>query len=376
MELEHYQKIALYGFLGAMVFGAIASRTQFCTMGAVSDWVNMGSKTRMRVWFLVIAVAMVGTQIMHLTGMIDLRQSIYLSTNFTWIGHILGGFLFGIGMTIGSGCGQRTLVRIGGGNLKSLVLAIVLAITAYMTLRGLFALLRLEINGASTVDLEANGFESQGIPHMLSNLTGISATAVAIIITTIIATAAFTLAFRDKELRSSFDNWLAGIGLGVLIVGAWYVTGVLGFDDFDPLQLEAASFIAPVGNTLSFLMTYTGATINFGIAVVLGMIAGALVYSVITRTFRWESFNDRSDLVNHLYGGVLMGFGGVLSLGCTIGQGVSGFSTLALGAPISLISIIAGAAFTMKMQYYLYDEEGWMHALKSTLADLKPGKSG
>jgi len=334
----------------------------------------MGSRTRMRVWFLAMAVAMAGTQAMHLSGMIDLHQSIYLSTNFTWLGHILGGFIFGIGMTIGSGCGQRTLVRIGGGNLKSLVLAIVLAITAYMTLRGLLALVRLEINGTTTMDLETRGFESQGIPHLLSNMTGIGASTIAILITAIFVIAAFVIAFKDKELRSSFDHWLAGVGIGLLIVGAWYVTGVLGFDDFDPLQLEALSFIAPVGNTLSFLMTYTGATINFGIAVVFGMIAGAFVYSLISRTFRWESFNDRSDLVNHLYGGALMGFGGVLSLGCTIGQGVSGLSTLALGAPITLFSIIAGAAFTMKMQYYLYDEEGWMHAFKSTFADLKPGK--
>ena len=370
MELEHFQKIALYGFLGAMIFGAIGSRTQFCTMGAVSDWVNMGSKTKLRVWFLAMAVAMIGTQALAVGGLIDINQSIYLNPAFTWLGHIIGGFVFGIGMTLASGCGQRTLVRIGGGNLKSLIVAIVLAITAYMTLRGLLALVRLEINGIATIDLESSGFASQGIPHLLSASTGISESLLAVLITAIFSLIVFYFAVKDKALRSDFDNWLAGIGIGLLITTAWYVTGVLGFDDFDPLPLEAATFIAPVGNSLVYLMTYTGATINFGIAIVFGMIAGALVYSVVTRTFRWESFNDRSDLVNHLWGGALMGFGGVLSLGCTIGQGVSGLSTLALGAPITLVCIIAGSAFAMKMQYHLYDEEGWLHAFKMTMGDI------
>ena len=113
MELEHYQKIALYGFLGATLFGAIANRTNFCTMGAISDWINMGSLTRLRVWFLAMGVAMIGAQALHIGGAIDLAESIYLTPNFTWVGYIVGGLLFGIGMTLGSGCGQKTLVRTG-----------------------------------------------------------------------------------------------------------------------------------------------------------------------------------------------------------------------------------------------------------------------
>ncbi len=372
MELEHYQQIALYGFIGALILGAIASRTQFCTMGAVSDWINMDSLTRMRVWFLAIGVAILGTQAMHLSGMIDLRESIYLNTNFTWLGHILGGFIFGVGMTMASGCGQRTLVRLGGGNLKSLVVFLVMGITAYATLRGLFALIRLEINGPTTVDLTETGLTTQGLPGLLGYLTGISAELAGFICVVVIAGGAIAFSLRDSEVWKQFDNLLAGIGIGLIIVGAWYTTGVLGYDDFDPLQLEAASFIAPVGNSISYVMTYTGSSINFGIAVVFGLVAGAFLYSIVSGTFRLESFSDKNDFINHFIGAIMMGFGGVLGLGCTIGQGVSGVSTLAIGSIITLIFIITGSVFALKMQYYLYDDLGWKYALKSTLRDAIP----
>ncbi len=345
-------------------------------MGAVSDWINMGSLTRFKVWFLAMGIALIGAQTMHGLGMIDLTTSIYLSTNFTWLGYILGGLIFGVGMTIGSGCGQRTLVRVGSGNLKSLVLLIVMAASAYMTVRGLLALLRLEINTPTAIDLAEHNLANQGIPALISSWIGVSPALVAILLTVLIGGAAIVVAFRDRNIRTSFDNLLAGVGIGIIIAAAWYVTGVLGFDDFEPIPLEGISFISPVGNTLSYLMTYTGSVINFGIAVVFGMVFGSFLYSVVTGTFRIESFNDRSDLVNHLWGGVLMGFGGVMSLGCTIGQGITGMSTLALGSLMALLSIIAGSALTLKMQYYLYDDLGWWHAFKMTSADLWPFKPG
>jgi uncharacterized membrane protein YedE/YeeE len=374
VELEHYQKIALYGFLVAMVFGAIANRTHFCTMGAISDWVNMGSRTRFRVWLLAMGVAIVGTQWLSLSGMVDLSGTIYYGTSFTWLGYILGGFLFGIGMTIGSGCGQRTLVRVGSGNLKSLVLLLVLAITAYMTLRGLLALLRIEINEPTTIDLAEKGLPTQSFADIISAITGLSPSLAGIVLTILVGGGVVFYALRDRKVRGEFDNLLAGVGVGLVIVAAWYITGVLGFDDFEPIAVEGVSFISPVGNTLTYLMTYTGSTINFGIALVLGTIAGSFLYSLFAGTLRIESFNDHGDLLNHLYGGVLMGFGGVLSLGCTIGQGITGMSTLAPGSLLALLSIIGGCVVTLKMQYYLYDEEGVWHAVKCTAADLLPSR--
>ncbi len=370
MELDTVHTVALLGFLGAMVFGAVANKTHFCIMGSISDWINMGSKTRFRAWMLALGIALVGTQMMSAMGWFDLRQSIYLSTNFGWLGYLLGGFMFGVGMTLGAGCGQRTLVRVGGGNLKSLIVLFVLALTAYMTLRGLFAVFRIEVIQASNIDLSERGFADQSIATFLSAFTGLSPRWALYITAGVFGLGTIVYALKDKTFRRSFDDLFVGVVIGSLIAAAWYVTGVIGNDEFEPVPLEAVSFIAPAGNTLNYLMTYTGSLINFGVAVVLGMIAGSFVYAILSGNFRIETFASRSDMINHLYAGALMGIGGVLSLGCTIGQGVSGLSTLALGSLITLVSIILGSATTLKMQYYMLDE-GFLPSLRHTLTDFK-----
>ncbi len=370
MESEVIHKVALWGFVGAMVFGAVANRTHFCTMGSISDWINIGTKTRFRTWMLAMACALVATQIMQALGWIDLRQSIYLTTNFAWLGYIVGGILFGIGMTIGSGCGQRTLVRVGGGNLKSLVVLLIMGITAYMTLRGLLAFVRIEFIDATSIDLAAWDITDQSIAAIIGQWFGINRQFVLYTLTTLIGAGVIYFAFKDPDYRRDYESILTAVVIGVLAAGAWYVTGVIGNDDFEPVPLEALSFIAPAGNTINYLMTYTGSTINFGIAVVFGVISGSLLYSVLSRTFRIEYFASRQDLVAHLIAGVLMGFGGVLALGCTIGQGISGMSTLALGSLIALLSIIFGSAFTIKMQYHLIDDT-FGRAVMQTLSDFK-----
>ena len=232
MELENYQEIALYGFLGATLFGFMANRTNFCIMGAISDWINIGSKTRYRIWMLSIGVAMLATQLMQALGLFDLQQMFYLSTNFTWIGYILGGFLFGVGMTMGSGCAQRTLVRVGGGNLKSLVLLLVLAATAYMTLRGILAYFRVDIINAVNVDLTQYGLADQSIPGLISHFTGIDQNIALTLSAGILGVGTIIYALKDRDIRTSLDNQVMGILVGLLVAGGWYVTGVIGFDDF------------------------------------------------------------------------------------------------------------------------------------------------
>ena len=369
MELAPVHLVSLLGFIAAMLFGAVANRTHFCIMGAVSDWVNMGSMGRFRAWMLAIAVAVILGQAMYLGGWVDLTQSIYLTPSFGWLGYILGGVIFGIGMTLGGGCGQRTLVRVGGGNLKSLVVLLVLAITAYMTLRGLLALPRINWIDSAAADLSAAGFATQGMPDMIAALTGMGESAARVALTVVFAGVLLWYVFKDKAFRGSFDNMLAGFTVGIVCASAWYITGVVGFDDFEPVPLEGFSFIAPVGNALNYVMTYTGSTINFGIAIVGGMIAGSFLYAIFSGNFRIETFNDRGDMVNHLASGVLMGFGGVLSLGCTIGQGVTGISTLALGSVFTILSIIFGCALTLKVQYYMIDDSFW-RSLRLSLADM------
>ena len=370
MELEVPQRIALYGFLIALVFGVVANKTHFCTMGSISDWINIGTKTRFRAWMLAMGIALVGTQALASLGRVDLSNTIYLDTGFGWVSYILGGLIFGVGMTLGSGCGQRSLVRLGGGNLKSLVVLLVMSVTAYTTLYGLLAPVRMELAARTSVDLSERGFLDQSIATLLTNRISADVQTITIILTALIGAGTLIFAFSDRSYRRDFDNILAAVIVGAAVISGWYITGVLGNDEFEPVPLESASFVAPIGSTINYVMTFTGATINFGIAVVLGVIAGSFLYTVATRSFRIETFASRSDLINHLLAGFLMGFGGVIALGCTIGQGVTGMSTLSLGSLLALLSIISGSALTIKMQYHMMDES-FGNALYATLADLR-----
>lgn len=345
--------IAGLGFVLGMAFGATAQRTNFCTMGAISDMVFMGDWNRFRAWMLAIAVAITGSQLLHMSEMLDLNGSIYLTTNFGWAGAILGGLLFGFGMTMTGGCGNKTLVRLGAGNLKSLVVAMVLGLFAYMTVRGLIGLARVELEGAANMDLEAAGLESQGMPDILAAATGMDPTTARMIVFAVIVLVLLAFCFKSAEFRESKRDIVGGVILGALVPAAWYVTGVIGFDDFEPTPLGSFTFVNPVGESLQYLMTFSGATINFGIAVVGGVIFGAFVAAKASGEFRLEAFDDADDMVRHIIGAAIMGVGGILALGCTIGQGLTGMSTLAIGSVIALASIIAGGVYGMK-----YLEEG------------------
>lgn len=370
-DFSNIHLVAILGFCIALVFGFVGNKTHFCTMGAISDAVNIGSRGRMGSWFLGIGIAVIGVQFMRVQGIISLADSMYLSSQFVILSYILGGFIFGIGMTLAAGCGQRNLVRVGGGNLKALVVVIVLGITAYMTLRGLLALIRINYISKGSFEFEALGMQSQGLSQSISAFTGLSdGGALQIVLALIVGGAFIAYALKQAEFRASFDNVLAGVVIGACVVAAWYVTGHVGQDDFDPVAAQGLTFVAPTGNTLSYLMTFTGAQIDFGIAVTLGMILGSFIYALVSRTFRIETFSNKSEMVSHLIGAAMMGFGGVLSFGCTIGQGVSGISTLALGSFITLLMIIFGSALTMKVQYHMLDEKSFVGAVATGAAEL------
>ena len=341
-ELPTNTIVAIGGFGLGLVFGAVAQQTNFCTMGGISDLVLMGDGRRFRAWMLAIAVAIIGTQALHFAGVIDIDKSIYLTSNLGWLGAILGGAMFGFGMTQTGGCGSRTLVRLGAGNLKSLVVVIVLAVVAYMTLRGLLALLRVRLESVANVDLKALGLDNQNLGEMAAAAVGLPSRVTRAAAAVALALAFLVFCFKDKAFRRSAPNIAAGLIIGLTVVGGWVVTGVLGADEFNPTPLASVTFVAPVGDGLQYLMTFTGSTINFGIAVVGGVVAGSFLMALASRTFRIESFTDRGDLARHLGGATLMGAGGVLALGCTIGQGITGMSTLALGSVLAWLSILAG----------------------------------
>jgi len=371
MELSNIHVVAGLGFVLAFVLGAVANKTNFCTMGAVSGWVNMGRKGRMGAWLLAMGVAVAGTQILELSGSVSVGESIYRTSNFGIAGYIIGGLMFGIGMTLSGGCGQRTLVRVGSGNLKSLVVFIVLGLSAYMTLRGIIGVARVELIEPLAIDLSNSGIAEQGLTTVIAHWLGMDAAGglqwlVAIIACVLLIGTAFSI----KDLRGDSNNLLGGIVVGLCVVGAWIITGIIGYDDFDPVPIEGLSFVAPIGNSISYLMTYTGATISFAIAAVFGIIAGSFVYSIVTRTFKVETCSLREDMINHLSGAVLMGVGGVLALGCTLGQGVTGLSTLALGSVIATLSIMLGSAITMRVTYHRMDDRGTLGSITAAIADI------
>lgn len=370
-DLSNIHLVAILGFCIALVFGFVGNKTHFCTMGAISDVVNMGARGRMGAWFVGIGIAVLGVQLLRVLGYISLGDSMYLSTQFLYLSYVLGGFIFGVGMTLAAGCGQRNLVRVGGGNLKSLVVILVLGITAYMTLRGLLALLRINYIYKANVELQDLGMNSQSLSQGVSALTGVAdGTSMQTILAVIVGVGFIAYALKQEEFRTSFDNILAGLAVGGCVVAAWFVTGYIGQDDFDPIAPQGLTFVGPTGNTISYLMTFTGAQINFGIAVTLGMIIGSFIYAIISGTFRIETFSNQSEMVGHLIGAVLMGFGGVLSFGCTIGQGVTGISTMAIGSFITLLMIVFGCALTMKVQYHMLDEKSFMGAVVTGAAEL------
>jgi uncharacterized membrane protein YedE/YeeE len=363
--------VVLSAFAVAFIVGAISQRSNFCTLGAVSDIVNMGDWARMRMWLLAIAVAILGAQTLYAAGQIDLAKAFYVRPTFTWLSYIVGGFLFGIGMTLASGCGSRTLVRIGGGNAKSVVVFMFLGVASYMTLKGLFGVWRVNYLDVASIDLAARGIPGQDVPALLSGVLGMERKKLAVILGCVVAAALLAFIFADREFRRNTDGILAGVVWGLGVTAGWYITGHLGFgENPDTLEevffatnsrtLESMTFVAPYGYTLELLMLWSdkSLTVTYGIATVLGLVAGSLAYSLAFRKFRWEGFVNHGDMGSHMLGGVLMGFGGVTAMGCTIGQGVTGFSTLALGAPIALAGMIAGCVATMKYQYWKMMREG------------------
>lgn len=351
------------GFGLALVLGFVAARTNFCTMGAISDVVNMEHWGRVRMWLLAIAVAMAGTNLLYYFDLIDLTKSVYQRPVLPWLSMLLGGTLFGIGMTIAGGCANKNLLRLGGGSVRSLVVLVFLAISAYMTLKGLFGQWRSSYLDPVAIDLSGLGMQGQSLADVLARLTGMPAKSALLAATGVVAIALLIFVFKDKRFRASGEQIVGGAILGLLVTAGWYLSGHIGFaENPDTLEMtyfgtnsrtmESLSFVAPTAYSLELLMLWTDKSLHvtFGIATILGVVLGSLIHAVTSRQFHWEGFASLEDLRNHLMGGILMGFGGVLAMGCTIGQGLTGVSTLALGSFISVAGIVAGAVATMKWQ--------------------------
>jgi uncharacterized protein len=356
------------GFAIAFVFGLVAAKTNFCTMGALSDIVNMGHWSRMRMWLLAIAVAVAGTSVLSHLGLVDLSKSVTQRPVLPWLSLLLGGLVFGIGMTMAGGCANRNLVRVGNGSVRSLVVLVFMAIAAYMTLKGLFGQWRASWLDPMGINLGERGWTDQGLDTALTRIAGLDAGVALPTAAAVVVLALLVVIFKDARFRANGQQVAGGLLLGLLVVAGWYVTGHLGYGEnpetletvyfaTNTRTLESLSFVAPLAYSLELLMMWTDTSLRatFGIASVVGTIAGSAAYAVATKKFRWEGFASLDDLRNQLVGAVLMGFGGVTALGCTIGQGMSGLSTLAIGSFIAVFGIVAGSVAALK--YMLWKAE-------------------
>ena len=342
--------VAIGAFAIGLIFGYVIQRTNFCTMGSLSDILTFGDYRRFRAWLLAGAIAILGAQILRYLGIVDLSLSLYLGSSLNWFGSIVGGLIFGFGMAYAGGCTSRNLVRVGGGDLRSLIVLIIVGIFAYMTIGGILGPLRSEVQQITSIDLTNFNLSSQGTDVVFSSLFGLEQQVSSIIVTVIIAGPLLLYCFKDKNFRSSSVHVVAGIAIGLCVVLGWALTG-FAFDEFadKPQNPASLTLVRPTGDTLEYLQRFTADIIpNFGVASVLGALAGAFLAAKLSGSFRLTTFSDLGDTLRNMFGAALMGFGGVMALGCTIGQGVTGLSTLAIGSILALISIILGGIAGIK----------------------------
>lgn len=348
-------------FAVSIFFGWVVHRSQFCTMGAINDAVNFGDFTRAQVWATAVGTGALGLWSMHAAGWLDVGQSIYANGRIIVLSALVGGALFGFGMVLASGCGSKTLVRMGAGSLKSLTVFFVMGIAAYATLRGITAVWR-----DRTLDRVALDLDSSLLPAWLAGHWGGRIEDWGLALAAGLALGTWAWALSNAEFRQR-RHVLTALAVGGSVIAMWWVSGVLGFVPEHPVSLEpvfvatnsqrmeSLTFTAPIAYTLHWLILFsdTSNVLTVAVVSVLGVVLGAFVSSLINGSFRWEGFQSTQDTALHVVGALCMGVGGVTAMGCTIGQGLSGLSTLSVTSALALVGIVAGAVGGLKFQMWL-----------------------
>ena len=391
-------------FIISVILGAVVNKTNFCTMGAVSDMVNMNDYGRIRAWLLAIATATFCVSVLEYMGMINVNDTFpsYRSDQLIYAENIFGGIIFGIGMTFASGCGNKSLIRIGGGNIKSVFVFAALGIVAYYMTnpfpnsdKTLYSLFFYDWLNPLAITLDTK----QDIGALISSD---DPTTARLILGLIVTAGLLFYIFKATEFRQNKDNILGGIVIGLAVAAAWYTSSNIAviadetsyslieyYEEWDmiadddtgkpavarTLNPQSFTFVNPIGQTYGYIKDgFDSSLITFGLISVFGVVFGSFLWALISRSFRIEWFVDFKDFLNHMVGAIFMGVGATLALGCTVGQGITGLSTLALGSFITLIAIVFGSALTMKIQYYkiVYeDEASFIKAFITALVDMK-----
>ncbi|HEX4407538.1 MAG TPA: YeeE/YedE family protein [Xanthobacteraceae bacterium] len=334
--------VIIGAFAIGLVFGAVDLVSGFCLTSGLRNWWTKGDGRMVRSFALALAVAIAGTQLLAVFGFVDLSQSIYLQPSFSAPLMLFGGLLFGYGMVAANACASRALVLLGRGNLRSLVVVTTVAVTAEMTLKGLIAPLRLSLLHWSETAAHINS-----LPALLA-APGLNDTAAHLVAASVMSAALLAFAFSYAPFRQSRLLIAAGAVIGLLIPAGWFVTGSLGADAFEPTPVASLTFVAPLSDTLQYIMFSTGSTLNFGIAVVGGVLLGSFATALATSRFEIEGFTSPRHMLRSLGGAALMGIGGALDYGCSIGQGLTGLSTLAVPSFLAATGILLGAAAALR----------------------------
>lgn len=354
------------GFLVCLAFGYVIQRSRFCTMGALSDWFNLGDSQRVQMWALALGLSIVGFQSMALLDWIDPLKTIYATGPMLWLSALVGGLLFGLGMVFASGCGSKNLARVGAGSLKALVVVIVMGVSALATMRGITAVLRHHTVDTQTWSTTAGNTLSAWIDYGWAQQWASAGPWLSLSLG--LALGAWALR-RGEGL--GWESVLGAIGVAACVTAMWWVSGHLGFLAEHPKTLESVyvatqsgrmeslSFSAPMALHLDWLMYFsdTHKTLNLSVVSVWGVITGAGIYAWHSRSFRWEGFCDTQDTALHVLGAALMGVGGVTAMGCTVGHGLSGLSTLSVISAWAMLGMVAGAWLGFKIQLWLLERK-------------------
>ncbi len=330
---------AMIGAFGGVLLGLAARLGRFCTLGAIEDALYGGNDHRLRLWITAIGLSIIGSFGLMAAGYFDPAQSFYIAQSWSPLASIFGGLLFGYGMALAGNCGFTALARLGGGDLRSFVIVVVIGITAYATMSGPIAWLRVIVFPPSEVASAPNG-----IAHLMGSMTGVSVPFIGIVIGLL----ALVYALSDASFRKqkAYVFWAAIIAIAVL--SAWTGMSYISRTGYDDLAIVSHTYSAPIGETIFYTMTATGQTLSFGIGSVVGVWVGAFAGSLIKGHFRWEACEDPRELRRQIFGAGMMGIGAVVALGCSVGQGLSAFSILSFSAPVTFAAIFAGAAVGLR----------------------------
>ena len=349
----------------ALVFGAAAQFSRVCVPGGLGDWMFRGEHARLAAYFIAIGVAVIGTGLLQALAGIDLNDTRppYRSPEFAWGRYAIGGFLFGVGMVLARGCPVRNLVKLGQGNLQSLPVLMVMALTAYaMTRTSLYADWFLPWVGSLSLNLTLFGIPRQDLASLFGGGAGL-----ALVLALVVGVAFLTLSARSLAPSTAHRGkiWLGGGLIGATVAAAYWLTGgPLGQKAIEAAEMmdtlpeglgtQSFTFAAPLGDLVHYL-SHPAATsaITFGVVAVAGVLLGALLSALARREFAVQRFGAPREWARTLTGAVLVGVGSVLAMGCTVGHGLSGIAVLALGSFVGLAAILAGAWSALKVEALL-----------------------